>query len=151
MRRRVIFCISLDTGWPTKQHKAYWKQEGMILSLQVVIGIRGAQQWECEMWQWGTDVQRTPLAINHDHKRLLQRRCYVTSVFSCDICCQSCWGAVSLYIKEIYQINSLVGQKFSSMEYSVCETHRNNQSPEKTTKGKSGVIIIHSELGRTLQ
>lgn len=35
----------------------------------------------------------------------------VTSAFSCDICWQSSWGAVSLeqqYIKEIYQINSSV-------------------------------------------
>ena len=59
---------------PLGSKRAWW------LFLEVVVGTRGAQHSECDVWQWGTGVQRTPLAINHDHKRLLQRRC------SCDKC-----------------------------------------------------------------
>lgn len=73
---------------PLGSKRAWW------LFLEVVVGARGAQHSECDVWQWGTGVQRTPLAINHNYKGYYKGGAAVTSAFSCDICWQSTWGAV---------------------------------------------------------
>lgn len=125
---------------PLGSKRAWW------LFLEVVVGARGAQHSECDVWQWGIGVQRTPLAINHDYKGYYKGGAAVTSAFSCDICWQSTWGAVRTTMHQ----RDLPKQQFSSVEYYICETYKNHQSPEKTTKEKNGVTI-HSGLGRTLQ
>lgn len=128
--------------WPTKQHKASWQQEGMWwLSPEIGAGIRYARHSECDVWQWGTDVQRTPQSINHDHKRLLQRRC------CCDKCLLS-WHLLAALLRScqlrttIHQ-RALQNQQFSSIEYCICETYRTARAQKRQPRKKIEEFVVN--------